>query len=240
MNFPIGIQLYSVRDAMEKDFEGTLAYISEIGYNSVEFAGFWGYSAEDVKTLLNKYNLKVSSTHSPLDDLINKYDETVAFHKTIGNKNYIIPWYDLSDQKKLDYFIENVNVINKKLAEDGITLAYHNHAQEFIMNPDGSVAFEQLLYRTNIMLEVDTYWAFVGMKNPPELLDRIHDRVHFVHIKDGTANSEGKPLGMGEAPVKDVVAKCSQYGFEMVVESETCTPDGPTEAKICIDYLRSL
>lgn len=100
--------------------------------------------------------------------------------------------------------------------------------------------YEQLIYRTNIGLEVDTYWAFVGMKNPIALLERIKDRINFIHIKDGFEDGKGMPLGNGVAPVKDVYAWAKGNGKLMVVESETCTPDGLTEVKICIDCLHSL
>ncbi len=236
----IGIQLYSVRDSMEKDFEGTLKKVSELGYTSVEFAGFFGKTADEVNELLAKYKLKLSGTHSSLDDLVNNYDETVAFHKAIGNKNYIIPWYDFSSQKRIDEFVEKANALCTRLAEDGITLGFHNHHKEFEMLKNGEVVYEQLIYRTNLMLEIDTYWAFVGMKNPLGLLDRLKNRVNFVHIKDGLKDGNGKPLGLGEAPVKDIVAKAKALGIPMVVESETCNPSGLKEAEICINYLKSI
>ena len=240
MKTPVGIQLYSVRDGMEKDFEGTLKKISELGYTSVEFAGFFGHTADEVNAILKKYNLTVSGTHSAFDDLVNNYDETVAFHKAIGNKNYIIPAYDLWSQEKLDRFVEQANVISKKLAEDGITLAFHNHYKEFEVLENGEVAYEQLIYRTDIKFEVDTYWAFTANVNPVGLLERLGDRAIFAHIKDGTSDKNGKPLGLGEAPVADVVSYIKSKGIPMVVESETCNPTGLDEAEICISYLKSL
>ncbi len=236
----IGIQLYSVRDGMKEDFEGTLKKISELGYDSVEFAGFFGRTADEVNSLLKKYNLTLLGTHSPFDDLVNNYEGTVAFHKAIGNKYYIIPCHDLSSQEKLDEFVELVNPISEKLEKDGITLCYHNHAHEFNMLENGEVIYEQLLYRTNLKMEVDTYWAFVGMQNPVGLLKRLGDRVIFAHIKDGSADGNGTPLGLGEAPVAEVVAYIKEQGIPMVVESETCNPTGLKEAEICIDYLNTL
>lgn len=237
---PVSIQLYSVRDCMEKDFEGTLAKISELGYESVEFAGFYGRTADEINALLEKYDLKLSGTHSPFDDLVNNYDETVAFHKAIGNKYYIIPFQDLSSQEKLDSFVELVNPICDKLANDGITLCYHNHHFEFEMLENGEVIYEQLIYRTKLKLQVDTYWAYVGMKNPIGLLKRLGNRVILAHIKDGFENRESKPLGLGTAPVKDVVDYVKAQGIPMVVESETCNPTGLEEAEICINYLNSI
>lgn len=234
-----GLQLYSVRDGMAKDFEGTLKAVSEMGYKFVEFAGFFGKSAEEVKTILDKYNLKISGTHSPLKDLIENYDETVAFHKAIGNKNYIIPGHPVWSQKELDFFVENVNALIPKLAKDGITLGFHNHNREFERNFDGSFPYDQIVYRTDIALELDTYWSFVAMARSEDILDRYSDRIKFVHIKDGIG-MQGKPLGQGGAPIRFYYEKVRKLGIPMVVESETITPNGLTEAKICIDFLKAL
>ena len=238
MNY--GIQLYSVRDLAENNLGEAIKRVAELGYNSVEFAGFFGHSAEKVNEMLLKNNISVSGTHSGLNDLIDNYEETVAYHKAIGNKLYIIPGHDLDSQDKLDKFVSAVSVISKRLADDGITLAYHNHAHEFKQNADGSFIYEQLIYRTDLKLELDTFWAFVGMKNPIAMLERIKDRLCCIHIEDGNADGMGKPLGMGEAPVSEVYSYCVENNIHMVVESETCMPDGITEADISIKYLRSL
>ena len=235
-----GIQMYSVRDLTEKNMDEALRQVSELGYKNVEFAGFFGIPAEEIKAMLEKYGLKVSGTHTGWREIAEHFEETVAYHKIIGNKNIIIPGGDFSDQTKLDALIDMINEFQPKLAAEGITLGFHNHHREFLPNKDGSNIEDQLIYRTNVMLEIDTYWAYVGMKNPVALLERLKDRVKVIHVKDGDAEGNGTPLGMGTAPVADVYAKAIEMGLPMVVESETCKPDGMTEAKICIEYLKSL
>lgn len=235
-----GLQLYSVRDLTKDNFEEAVRKVAALGYSFVEPAGFFGRSAEQVRELLAETGLRLSGTHSSLNDLVNDYEGTLAFHKAIGNTNYIIPGYPTGSQAEIDSFVEKVNALQPKLAAEGIALSFHNHAREFQVNPDGSVAYEQILYRTNLTLEVDAYWAFVGMKNPVALMERVKDRLRFIHMKDGSADGHGTPLGMGEAPLADVYRKAIELGIPMVVESETCTPDGITEAEICIKHLRSL
>lgn len=238
MNY--SIQLYSVRDLAQNNLSEAVRQMAELGYSSVEFAGFFGHNPDEINEMLNKNGIEVSSTHSSFDDLVNNYNETVAFHRAIGNRLYILPGVDLSSQEKLDDFVKKANEISKRLTQDGITLAYHNHAHEFALNADGSLIYEQLLYRTDLKLEVDTYWAFVGMKDPIALLDRVGDRLACIHIKDGLADGNGRPLGKGEAPVARVYDYAVKNNIRMIVESETCNPDGVTEARICIDYLHSL
>lgn len=236
------LQLYSVRDSAGENFEETLKKVSEMGYTGVEFAGFYGHSAEEIADMLNKYNLKVTGIHQGLDPLMEDFDGVVEYNKKIGNKHYIIPGHDLSSQDKIDEFVKNVAIYKEKLAEHGITLGFHNHKREFDVNPDGSFVYDQLIYRTDIQLEVDVYWAFRGMHDPIALLERVKDRVTYIHLKDGLDDdsSRGKPLGMGVTPIKEVREWAIANGKKLVVESETLKPSGLEEVKICIDYLKTL
>lgn len=236
----VGIQLYSVRDITEKNLELALEQIAKQGYKSVEFAGFFGHSADEVKGWLDKYNLRASGTHTPLDPIVKDYDAIVAYHKAIGTTNIIIPGHDLSTNASLDAFIESVAVLIPKLKKDGITLHYHNHDFEFRPNNDGVIPYDELLTRTELFMELDTYWCFVGGRDPIATLESLKGRSTVLHIKDGMGDHEGKPLGQGVAPVAKVWAKGKELGIYPVVESETLKPDGLTEAAVCIEYLRTL
>ena len=235
-----GVQLYSVRDITGSSMGEALSGVAQQGYSFVEFAGFFGIGAQEISAMLKEYGLKVSGTHTRLAELLEKTGETIAYHKQIGNTNIFVPYAELDTQQKLDAFIENISTVQKKLNNSGIRLGYHNHAHEFKQNTDGSVAFEQLIYRTELDLEIDTFWAYAAGIDPVKLLDRLHDRVPVIHIKDGYENGEGMPLGMGTAPVKAVYQAAVKYGIPMVVESETLKPSGLSETDICIRYLRSL
>ena len=86
-----GLQLYSVRDSAAKDLETTVKKVAELGYSSVEFAGFFGRTPEQIIRMTEENNIKIFGSHSSFEDLVNDFDATVAFHRAIGNKNYIIP-----------------------------------------------------------------------------------------------------------------------------------------------------
>ena len=91
--FHVGIQLYGVRGAMKEDFEGTLRAVAEMGYEYVEFAGYHGKSAEEIKELLDKYGLKCVSVHQALDFYDEDPDSAAEFLKTFGVKYSVIPHY---------------------------------------------------------------------------------------------------------------------------------------------------
>ena len=235
-----GIQLYSVRDEMKNDVAACLAKIAALGYKTVEFAGFFGHSPAEITEMLAANGLKLSGTHTGLAELVENYDKTLAYHKAIGNRYYIIPGHDLSTQGKIDEFVAQVNEIQPKLAAEGITLAFHNHSREFLPNEDGSVSYDDITNKTKLALEIDTYWAYVAGKDPLALMEQLKDRLVFIHLKDGTSAGEGFPLGMGTAPAADVYRKAVAMGVPIVVESETQKPDGFTEAEICMAFMKGL
>jgi sugar phosphate isomerase/epimerase len=235
-----GLQLYSVRDVTGTDLEGTLKKVAEIGYRYVEFAGFFGHSAEQVKAMLDNYGLIVSGTHSGFDDLDKDFAGTVKYHHAIGNTNYIVPGAPWGTTAELNETIEKMNKYKPMLAAEGIRLAYHNHDGEFKPNLDGQIAHEEMERRTDIDFQIDTFWAFVAGRDPIEVITRLKDRVHVIHLKDGLRNGQGFALGEGEAPVAAVREKAIELGMHMVVESETLQPDGISEVTRCFNYLKTL
>ena len=235
-----GLQLYCVRDVTGTDLEGTLKKVAEIGYRYVEFGGFFGHSAEQVKAMLDNYGLIVSGTHSGFDDLDKDFAGTVKYHHAIGNTNYIVPGAPWGTTAELNETIEKMNKYKPMLAAEGIRLAYHNHDGEFKPTLDGQIAHEEMERRTDIDFQIDTFWAFVAGRDPIEVITRLKDRVHVTHLTDGLRNGQGFALGEGEAPVAAVREKAIELGMHMVVESETLQPDGISEVTRCFNYLKTL
>lgn len=236
-----GIQMYSVRDVAQKDLKAALKTVAEIGYNSVEFAGFFGNDAETVRSWLEEYGLEVSSTHTNPEELRpNVIDETIRYHKALGNRNIVLPGVDYSTAEKLEESIALINFAQPKLAKEGISLGYHNHYKEFFTMDYGAVVHKELEKRTKVDFEIDTFWAFNAGEDPVALMERLKDRIHLIHLKDGLADRHGRALGEGYAPVKEVLEKAISLGFGIVVESEGLQPDGPSEVARCYQYLMNL
>ena len=211
-----GIQMYSLRDITDKDLDGALRAVAEMGYKTVEFAGFFGHSAEEVRAMLDKYGLVCS-----------------------GNHNYIIPGHDLSTKAKLDEFIAQCNEIAPKLREKGIELGYHNHSHEFIPTAEGYEIHKELEERCDVFFELDTYWSFVAKRDPVSEMERLKSRLRCIHLKDGSPDGKGCSLGQGAAPVKAVRKKAIELGVGIVVESEGLDPTGKEEVERCINFLKA-
>ena len=115
-----GIQLYSIRDMAKKDLAEAVKTVADIGYEMVEFAGFYGNTADQVNKMLADNRIELWGTHTGIDKLVEDFEGTVAYHKEIGNKNYIIPMHDLSTIEKIDDFVRLVNEYQPKLEKEGI------------------------------------------------------------------------------------------------------------------------
>lgn len=234
-----GLQLFSVRDKTEEDMEGALREVAAMGYRMVEFAGFKGNPAEKTREWLKQYGLKASGTHTGLaaltDDVL---EETIAYHKAIECENIIIPYEKFATKADIDQFVDRVNVLIPRLKAEGIQLHYHNHDHEFRPNEDGLIPEEEIMKRTELLLEVDTYWVYAAGKDPVSFLKEHKDRIQVIHLKDGLGGKEGTSLGLGKAPVKEVRKTAIELGMTIVVESEGLDPTGLEEVKRCIDFLK--
>ncbi len=248
-----GLQLFSVRDLAAEDLREALRRVAELGYRYVEFAGFFDHPATDVKAWLEEYGLIASGTHTGLSSLTpDKIDETIAYHLAIGCTDIIVPSAKWGTAEEMEANIAALNEAQKKLAAAGIRLSYHNHSPEFYPTPYGKYIEEELLARTDISFEFDTFWLFNAGLDPVAYCETHKDRISFIHLKDGilpketrdfsTANKNvtGRSLGQGEAPVEAVREWAINNNIRMVVESEGLQPTGMEEVGRCIDYLNSL
>ena len=249
-----GLQMYSVRDITKDSMRMALEKVAAMGYHYVEFAGFFDYTAEQIKLWLDTFGLECSGTHTGLGALTpENIDATIAYHQAIGCKNLIVPGADWSTEEKMNENIAALNAAQKKLAAAGIRLGYHNHSGEFFPSAYGKVIEEEVIKNTEIELEIDTFWAYNAKQNVVELLERLKDRITVVHLKDGTpapnvendqahchAGAVGLSVGSGTAPVCAVREWANKNGVLMVVESEGLNPTGLEEVERCITFLKTL
>ena len=235
-----GLQLYSINDYTKADMEYAFKRIQEFYYKFVEFAGFFDKSAEEIKGLLEKYNFGVIGAHVPMKEIVADFEGVVKYHKAIGNKNIVIPIYELYNKELVYELRDLINKYQPMFEAEGMKLHYHNHEKEFLPNKDGIVPFEVLWNETNVLFEVDTFWVYFAGLDPVEFLEKHKERIEMVHIKDGLLDRTAKALGEGTAPVRACVDKALEMGWPMIVESEAQVPDGINEAKRCYKYFKRM
>ena len=156
----IGVQLYTVRGEMAKDFEGSLQKIAAIGYKEVEFAGYYNKTPDDVRAILDRYGLAAPSTHASLADIQTKLDQTIETARAIGHKFLICPYLLDKDRRTLDDYKRHAETFNRAgeaCRKAGIQFGYHNHDFEFEAK-DGKMPYDLLLEETDqrlVKMELD-------------------------------------------------------------------------------------
>ncbi|MER3406038.1 MAG: sugar phosphate isomerase/epimerase [Chloroflexota bacterium] len=185
---PIGLQLFSVRHDLERDFHGTLRAVAEIGYEGVEFFGAPTRSAEELRAALHTYRLRCCGWHTPFalvqDD---KLEETIAFHRTLGNRYVIVPGIppqlrtSRADWLKLAAFFAK---LASKLEPHGLVTGYHNHHIEF-QPLDGEQPWDTFFSHTppSVVMQLDTGNAAYGGADVVDILRRYPGRARTIHLK---------------------------------------------------------
>ena len=201
MSFPVALQLYSVRDAMAEDFEGTIKAVKEMGYDGVEFAGLFDKAPADIKALLDEVGLNPISAHVPYDELDADPEKVIADYAEIGCKYIAIPYAVPERRPGAELFEDTVAGI-RKFAEIGkkygITFLYHNHDFEFVKIGDtyGLDLLYSMLTPDELQTELDTCWVNVGGENPAKYVEKYSGRAPVVHLKDFFMSGKGKPAKM--------------------------------------------
>lgn len=182
----LGLQLYSVRDDLQKDFYGTLKKVKEMGYSAVEFAaGLYGHTPEEVKKMCEEIGLVPLSAHVPTQELLEKTEETVACYKTIGCQYVVIPYYQLNAET-FPKLVEEIKRVAEVVNAAGMVLQYHNHDFEF-EKADGKYLLDRLYEEVSpelLQTQLDTCWVNVGGENPVEYVKKYAGRIPTVHLKD--------------------------------------------------------
>ncbi len=185
----IAVQLYSVRDAMQEDFYGTLKQVKSFGYDGVEFAGLFGNAPEDVKKMCDELELIPISAHVPVADLMADMEGTIEAYRTIGCKYVVIPYLteDMRPgQEGFASLLDFMKILGKALADRGMVLQYHNHDFEFV-KLDGEYALDILYKEVGpelLQTQLDTCWINVGGENPTEYVRKYAGRTPTIHLKD--------------------------------------------------------
>jgi sugar phosphate isomerase/epimerase len=244
----IGVQLYTVRDEMAKDFEGSLEKVAAVGYKKVEFAGYYDKSPKDVRAALDRYGLAAPSVHTPLADIQTKLDQAIETAKAVGHQFLICPYLQDKDRQTLDDYKRHAETFNRAgeaCRKAGIQFGYHNHAFEFEAK-DGKRPYDLLLEQTDknlVKMELDIYWISKAGQDPIAYLGKHKDRFALFHVKDmDKAPNRGiTEVGRGVIDFKSVFAKAPKGAIKhYFVEQDTC-PGSPFDSiKVSFDYLKQL
>lgn len=222
----VSVQLWSVKNELKNDFEGTLTKLAAMGFDGVEFAGDFGPykdNAKGLKNFLDNLGLEVSAAHANFNVYEdNVFEQTVAYYKALGIDTLIIPWDERAwNSDEVDNFITDLNLLYTKLTAEGFRFGFHNHDQEFNAYK-GSTFWDHIAISTpkDFVLQMDVGWVTLAEKDPVEYINRYPNRTLTTHIK-------------AKLP-KDIAAKMAINGKRQIVGDDVTDWDSVLKADIMV------
>ncbi|MYL20220.1 TIM barrel protein [Halobacillus litoralis] len=242
---PFAVQLYTLRNETERDFEGTVRKVAELGFHGVEFAGFGGLSPEKVKALLDELGLKAASSHVPLEQLKENLSQVIEEHQIIGCPYIVCPYIENREPEDYEVLIEDLKRISAICRDHGITLCYHNHDFELTPLPDGTLPLEKILQETGeaeVQAEFDIYWIQKAGGDPAAWIDRYQGRTPLIHLKDMTLDEEQffAELGTGGVDLDTIFTLGEKNGVKWWVVEQDESRRTPMESlEISMSYVKN-
>lgn len=259
----VGLQLYTVRDAMKSDFEGTIGKVAQDGYKEVEFAGYFDHSPKEIRALLDKNGLTSPSCHVGYDIVQNKMAEQIEAAHVIGHQYIVCPWIDEKQRDEPDGYKRAAELFEKageQAHKAGIQFAYHNHTFEFQPSAalGGKLPYDFLLASMKpeyVKMEMDLCWISVAGKDPIAYFDKYPGRFPLVHVKDmkslpkGAEGPTATPdkempnmtyVGGGVIDWKHIFANAGKAGIKHYFVEQDFSSDPFESIKKSYDYLHNL
>lgn len=249
MKIPVGVQLYSIRQDCEADLLGSIAKVAEMGYQGVEFAGYFGHSAETLKATLDAAGITAPSTHIGLGNFdADKFDATIEFHKILGVRNLIIPGLPMEMHDTAEHTLETSKLLSDltaKVREHGFRLGFHAHGTDMVVIEGGKSSYTILGENTpdDFVMQYDTANGMSAGADPVQPILEFPGRGLSTHLKEWSGEHGAKVIGEGMIPWMDVFHACETVaGTEWyIVEHESYEGMSPLEAiRLCLVNIREM
>lgn len=225
-----GLQLWTVRDQLSGDRDGTLRRVADMGYRAVELPGLPGVTIRDMQAGLQRCGLKAPAMHTGYVELGRNLDSVIEDAQLLGAEFLVCPSIDAAQRATSDDWkrvCESLGRAGRALRRRGLSLAYHNHDFEFEPLADGSIPFDVMLKETDpsdVKLELDVYWLAKAGRDPVQSLRDNRGRVPLVHLKDLGANGDTVELGAGVLLMEQIICTALAVGVKhLFVEQDNST-----------------
>ncbi|MEO3945396.1 sugar phosphate isomerase/epimerase [Gorillibacterium sp. CAU 1737] len=245
----VGLQLYTLRDMTENDFPGTLRKVAELGYQAVEFAGYFGMPASELKALLKELQLEAPSAHVGLtfdepDQISANLAKEIDYAKELGLTYLVTPYAPLPDQPTMEdvrALAQILEAAGRQVTAAGLKYAYHNHDFE-LKRVEGKPVLDHLLELVPaeyMAAEFDLGWIHMGGEVPVDYVTRYAGRLPLAHFKDFGEGTRDTEVGTGVVDLKSVLAVAEQAGIQyFIVEQEEFPSSSIESAARCLDFFR--
>jgi sugar phosphate isomerase/epimerase len=244
---PVGLQLYSVRNECANDLPAVLAAVAAVGYEGVEFAGYHGRSATELRRLLDDNGLRCCGTHLGIDALTgDELSRTVEFNRTLGNEFLIVaslPDERMADRQACLETARAFNEISQQVEAEGMRVGYHNHAAD--LRPlDGETPWDIVFAKTRpeVVMQVDTANMFAGGGDPVQCLRKYPGRAATMHLKEYSSSNPAAVLGEGDVDWPGLFSVVETQGATQwfIVEYEAAAVPPLVAVERCLANLRTM
>jgi sugar phosphate isomerase/epimerase len=241
-----GLQLYTVRDALSADLEGTLEIVAATGYREVELAGLPGVSARAMHASLKRHGLDAPSMHASYDRLRGDFDSLLHEARILGSNYLVCPSVDAGERRTPEDWkraCQTLNRIGRAVRGHGLVLAYHNHDFEFAPFDDGTTPFHLMMTETDprdVKLELDVYWVAKAGLDPVHQLVNGKDRIVLVHLKDLAADGSTAEVGSGILDMQQIVRTALLTGVRHLFVEQDSSRDPLASIVASFQFLERL
>ena len=253
LGLPIGLQLYSVREFLPKDFDGTLSKVRAAGYTEVEAAGYYDRTAPEFRKAMDAAGLSCISTHHPMAVLKPRLDELIEYGHVLGLSYIVCPSPMHKDPtargpltlEDWRWTADELNHIGEKVKAAGMSFGYHNHTPEFGVEK-GVVFYDELLRLTDpklVFFEMDCGWVVAAGRNPVDYLSKTPERFPLLHVKDMAKKASGEfvstVMGRGVVDYRPILRAATGLKHYFV-EQEEFDIDAFEALRLDAEYMRNL
>ena len=240
----IGVQLYSIRNYIPSDVAGAFASIKKMGYEGVEFAGYYGRDAKTLRQLLDDSGLKCCGTHIGLNTMIgDPLKATIEFNQILGTPFLVVPSLSSKTLEGWAKYADTMNQVAGQLKPVGMAVGYHTHTAEYVPI-EGQLPMDYFFDRTgkDVIMQLDIGHCVHAKADPVAYLKKYAGRARTVHVKDWSFTKKEYSIGDGEVPWTPVLdALATVAGTEWyTIEEETGAFPGTLGIEKSIQGLRKL
>lgn len=241
----IGVQLYTIRKLLARDFDGTLGQLARIGFREVEFAGYYDRNPRDIRRTLDRLRLSAPAGHVPFEALRDDPNRVFDAAEELGHRYLVVAWLAEADRRPMPALVRTAaafNRIGERARRRGLRFAYHNHDFEFT-RMDGRLMYDVLLDDTDpalVTFEMDLFWIAKGGADALAYFERYPGRFPLVHVKDMAAGQRMVDVGQGTIDWRRIFARRKQAGIRHYFVEHDEPADPIASVRSSYEYLRAL
>lgn len=234
----IGLQVYSLRDALARDFDGTMKAVADMGYEGVELFGALPYNT---KSLLNGLGLKVPSKHGVYDEFVTDIQFHLDQVADLGASVLVCAW-SMAGAHSWEKITENLETFAQAAQKHNLAFAYHNHAHELLQKVGDQTVLDYMAVQApTVQFEQDIAWVHAGLVDPVKYLETYADRTPLVHVKDVKPSGDGwdtVELGQGEVNLPAALSAARKTKSQWLLIEQDNSDDPIRSARNNLEWLK--